>query len=691
VSEEANLAIESAIYQGDYDYLSFRLSDDFIRGYVDRPVNWGFPVGGGNTLGEITFYATYSRVKADGTKERWHEACRRVVEGVYSILKDHCVRNRTPWNHAKAARAAEDMYERMFTFRWTPPGRGIWMMGTRFVHEEGSAALQNCAFVSTKTLGPRNPTMPFERLMEMSMLGVGVGFDTLGAGGLTIQQPKGDPVVHLIEDSREGWVASVGSLLRTYFTKDQRPIHFDYSEIRPAGTPIVRFGGTAAGPAVLERLHDSLRKVLDAEVGNEITSRIITDVMNLEGKCVVAGNVRRSAEIAFGLPEDKDFISLKDWTQPENAARLNYEDGTGWGHLSNNSVFADVEGDYDHLIPMIEVNGEPGLYFLDLARSHGRLGDPANDRDYRVAGANPCVEQSLEDQECCTLVETFPTNCDDFEDYRRTIKVAYLYAKAVTLLPTHWPETNEVMQRNRRIGCSASGLAQFVERHGWTTLRQWLDGGYREVTSRDRQYAEWLGVRESIKMTSVKPSGTVSLLAGVTPGVHWPVAGEDYLRRVRYSKDAAFLPILAAAGYHIEPSVSDPEADVVVTYPTSGPQVRGERDVPVWEKMHLAAMLQEVWADNMVSATFSFWPHETAQIGPAIHAFKGKLKAMSFLPKTDGEQAYAQMPYEAVSEERFEHLRTGISRIDTEALYNTTFDAIGERYCSNDSCEVPQR
>jgi ribonucleoside-triphosphate reductase len=99
----------------------------------------------------------------------------------------------------------------------------------------------------------------------------------------------------------------------------------------------------------------------------------------------------------------------------------------------------------------------------------------------------------------CTLVETYPIKHDDLNDYLATLKFAYLYAKAVTLLPTHWPETNEIMQRNRRIGCSVSGVAQFAERHGWSTLKHWLNVSYEAVQARDVQYSEWLGVRESIK------------------------------------------------------------------------------------------------------------------------------------------------------------------------------------------------
>lgn len=666
------------------DHLSFHLSDDFVTKYKDRVVDWGFDIGSGNSLGELTFLSKYSRVKEDGTKERWYETCRRVIEGMFSIQKDHCSLYKTPWNGNKAARAAEDAYERMFSFKWTPPGRGIWMMGTPFVRKHGSAALQNCAFLSTQHLGVRNPVRPFVRLMEMSMLGIGVGFDTKGAGKLSIHQPSDQVMRYVIEDSREGWCKSVELLLMSYLTPGQNLIELDYSEIRPAGTPIAGFGGVAAGPGPLQELHDNIKSLFDGRNGEQISSADIVDIQNMIGRCVVAGNVRRSAEIAFGSADDETFLDLKNWEI--NPTRMAV--ATGWGNLSNNSIIAEVGGNYEHIIDRIVLNGEPGLFYLDLARSHGRLIDPANNRDYRALGANPCVEQTLEDNECCTLVETYPIRHDSLDDYLKTLKVAYLYAKSVTLLPTHWPETNEVMTRNRRIGTSMSGLAQFAEKYGWASLKKWCEAAYEEVRKRDIHYSEWLGVRESIKMTSVKPSGTVSLLAGVTPGVHWPVASEDYVRRQRFRTNEDVVDLLRSAGYHVEPDVMDPEYQVVVEFPTSGPQVRNEREVSVWEKVALAALLQRHWADNQVSATFTFLPNEQDQIGAILRAFDGQLKSASFLPLFEDGGAYAQMPYERIDQKKFEKMRSKTSYIDWDQLYNKSSDAEGERFCSNDTCEI---
>ena len=113
--------------------------------------------------------------------------------------------------------------------------------------------------------------------------------------------------------------------------------------------------------------------------------------------------------------------------------------------MSNNSVSVSVGEDLSSIIPGIALNGEPGVLWMDVSRKYGRLADPINNKDHRAMGYNPCAEQTLESFECCTLVETFIDRHDDLEDFKKTLKVAYLYAKTVTLLPTHWPETNAIM------------------------------------------------------------------------------------------------------------------------------------------------------------------------------------------------------------------------------------------------------
>ena len=671
--------------------LSFKLADDFVSSYKEKKVPWGYTDAGGNAVGEITFLRTYSRKKEDGTKETWVEVCERVINGMYSLQKDHCKASRLPWNDAKAQASAKEAFDRLFNLKWTPPGRGLWVMGTPLVNEQrNSAALQNCSFVSTASMTKIDPAKPFAFLMEASMLGVGVGFDDKGADkDFTIYEPKASEKVIAIPDSREGWVHSVSDLLNSYLKVDQEAIAFDYSQIRAAGEPIKTFGGTAAGPEPLIKLHDYIRGLFEGRAGEKLTRKDIADIGNLIGVCVVSGNVRRSAELLMGRLDDKDFLNLKNAEVfPE---RNSYDpEKPGWAWMSNNSVEVSVGSDFSGIIEGIALNGEPGVLWMDVTRQYGRLADPINNKDWRAAGYNPCAEQSLESYECCTLVETYLNRHENLEDFKRTLKFAYLYAKTVTLLPTHWEETNAIMQRNRRIGTSISGIANFADRVGLPELREWMDKGYAHVQNYDKTYSEWLGIRESIKMTTVKPSGTVSILAGESPGVHWTPGGRYFLRTIRFGNDDPMLPLFQASGYRIEPASESPTTTSVVYFPIESSALRSEKDVSIYEKTSLAATAQRYWSDNSVSVTVSFDAEkEKDAVGTVLHMFDGQLKTVSFLPM--GNMVYPQMPYTQITAEEYEEYKYKLLPIDfTDVYAGMAADAIGEKYCSTDFCEVPK-
>lgn len=659
----------------------FTLSHAFLATYQTRKPPFGF-----NGLGELVNLRTYSRLLPDGSQEAWWQTVRRVVEGTYTMQKRWILEHNLGWSEKKAQRSAQEMYERIFTMKFLPPGRGLWAMGSSLTLDKGLyAALNNCAFVSTENL-TKDLAEPFTFLMDASMLGIGVGFDTKGAGKLALSAPTGQPVLFTIPDTREGWVESLKVLLESYFVPGSAPVGFDYSQIRPAGEPIRGFGGVASGPEPLRVMHDEIRAVLNRRtehtgenitLAHRITVTDIVDIMNLIGKCVVAGNVRRTAEIAFGDPDSDEFIDLKNYEK--NPHRAEY----GW--TSNNSIFASLGMDYGPSAERVALNGEPGYAWLDNMRAYGRMGEAPDWKDKRVAGANPCVEQSLESYELCCLVETFPANHESLDDYKRTLKFAYLYAKTVTLGKTPWAKTNRVLLRNRRIGLSQSGIQQAVAKLGIEQYRQWCEAGYQTVRYYDDVYSEWLTIPKSVKVTSVKPSGSVSLLAGATPGMHWP-ENKTYIRRMRLSKWSDLITPLQAAGYHIEPAFGSEDTTLVVEIPVKIEEnVRTVAQVSMWEQLAMAAFLQKYWADNQVSATITFDPvTEGPQIGHALNYFQYQLKGVSFLPRLEAG-AYPQMPYEAISEAEYERRVAALSPLDFGVTHE---QAEQEKYCSNDGCTI---
>ena len=671
------------------DVFSFRLLDEFVNKYKDVASPFGFTDAGGNSLGEITFIRTYSRIKEDGTKERWHEVCKRVIEGMYSVQKNHAKENRLPWNDNKAQKSAQEAYDRMFNLKWTPPGRGLWAFGTPMTMDKrNSASLQNCAMVSTRDIDRNDPGALFAWVMDALMLGVGVGFDTVGAEkGMTIYSPSEPESIYEIPDTREGWVESIRLLLNSFLRQNQPIQKFNYDLIRPLGAPIKGFGGVASGPAPLIALHDKIRNVIGSRAGEIFDSRAIVDIVNLIGTCVVSGNVRRSATLALGAPKDKDFINLKNAEVfPE---RNSYDpENPGWAYMSNNSISAEIGTNYEDYVDLIANNGEPGFIWLDVARNYGRLADPADGKDYRVMGMNPCAEMDLESGEMCTLVEVHLNRHESKEDFLKTLKFAYLYGKTVTLMPTHWPQTNGIMQRNRRIGTSLTGIASFADQKGLPAVREWMDEGYKKIRHYDHQYSEWLCIRESVRVTTVKPSGSVSLLSGATPGVHWGPGGPFYLRAIRFGKQDNMMHLFRAAGYKIEDDIYSEETSVVY-FPVKSGHKRSEKEVSLFEKIGLAATSQKYWSDNGVSVTLSFdKEEETKFIASVLHMYEGQLKAVSFLPM--GNKTYPQQPYTEITEAEYNEYIGKIAKIDWSAIYDgiENLDALGEKYCNNDNCLI---
>jgi ribonucleoside-triphosphate reductase (thioredoxin) len=180
----------------------------------------------------------------------------------------------------------------------------------------------------------------------------------------------------------------------------------------------------------------------------------------------------------------------------------------------------------------------------------------------------------------------------------------------------------------------------------------------------------------------------VSLLSGSTPGVHWAPAGNYYMRAIRFSNSDNMLHMFKAAGYRMEPD-NYSDNTTVVYFPMHVPFARSERDVSIYEKVHLAATAQEVWSDNSVSVTISFNPKtERDDVARVLKMYEGKLKTASFLPI--GDTVYDQQPYTTITKEEYDDYSLSLFKIDWSAIYDgvDNLEAMGERYCSNDSCAI---
>lgn len=548
----------------------------------------------------------------------------------------------------------------------------------------GGFVTGNCAFLSTGTSFSPDFARTAGILMDLSMLGVGVGFDTLGAGDHEVYKPMQGSDIHVIEDSREGWIAATERCIRAYLDPvETMPLQWDYSAIRPAGAPIRGFGGVAAGHAPLKHLLEvHIPKALDPLAGDYLTSSAIVDIMCMIGRCVVSGNVRRSALIGIGQADDEAYLDLKDPDKANGA--LMGEDSWRWS--ANLSVEGVVGMDYSEPGARSGINGEPGYVWLDNIRRFGRMADPADEKDFRVMGVNPCAEMGLEHAELCTLVETFPARHASLAEFLRTLKYAYMYAKTVALVGTHIHEVNTVMRRNRRIGVSQTGITQNFARVGRREHYRWCDAGYQYLKQLDVQYSDWLAVPRSIKLTTVKPSGTVSKLPGSTAGVHWPLA-EHYIQRMRIAPTNPLLAELEAAGYHVEQDSYDPNS-MVVEFPVKEAHfTKGSMEIPVSVQMKDVADMQRWWADNAVSVTVMFDKEKEADLLPdLLSQYEADLKTVSFLPYVREGQVWDQAPWEAITAERYEEM---VAKLQTvRSTVDAHERAAEDRFCEGASCTI---
>lgn len=632
------------------------------------------PHFGYNGFGELVYYRTYSRVMPDGTQEQWSDTVIRVIEGMFSIRKNYYTAHSLPWNEKETQEYAHCAAVSLFRMEWLPPGRGLWAMGTDLIKKRGAMPLYNCAFT---TIGSKQDPSSWIKdlgwMMDLLMHGVGVGFEPVRDDNLRLhREPLREPIDYVINDTREGWVDSVEYLLGRYLYGDAEPI-FNYNFIRSAGQPLKTFGGTASGPGPLIELHQRIRETCDRYIYNEIDSVIFkTDLANQIGCCVVAGNIRRSAQIALAPVSDPVFKDLKNYEM--------FPHRLPWGWMSNNAGKLVETKDFEQLgnIAYRAINNSD-LGIMNMKNTkYGRIGDPKYKEDVGT-GLNPCGEVILENKEVCNLACTCPTRCATEEDWLYACDYATYYCSTIALLPTHQPETNAVIARNRRIGVSITGFTDWKEERSTHEIIASLRKGYAAVKTRNLCLANEAGVRPSIRLTTMKPDGTVSKLMGRAPGAHYP--NYTYMiRRIRIQTGTPINQLLIDANIPHEPCVMQPEYTTVFSYPIHT-ATRPMSDVSLWMQANNLVLLQREWADNAVSNTLYFSKEEEDQIEDVLSSIVPVTKSISMMPIDCN--AYEQMPEEEITKEEYEARINHIKTIDWSMFRG---DGIDQKYCTAEGC-----
>lgn len=311
--------------------------------------------------------------------------------------------------------------------------------------------------------------------------------------------------------------------------------------------------------------------------------------------------VHNSAEMLMGSLYDDTFLDLKNYSVNS------YREGIGW--MSNNSVVLHEDLDFermDEIAERIKSNGEPG--YINLRNfQYGRIGKHGDETDHDQASlSNPCGEITLENKELCNVVETLPTKCQTIEDWFEACEFSTFYASTVSLLLTHSKETNKILIRNRRIGVSIVDVTGWIHDCGINKVVKWMRKGYRLIREINRQLANEAGVPPSIKVTTIKPGGTIPKLAGKTPGIGYPTF-EYTIRRIRVQKNSPVDFVLQQANIPFQEDAYSLNTNTYEYPIIQGPAKPGH-EVSLWQQAMNLVMMQREWADNSVSNTLYFKP-----------------------------------------------------------------------------------
>ena len=647
--------------------MEFAISDNFAEAYADKDPGWGF-----NGLGYIVYKRTYARPVAGGERtEEWHETIQRVVNGAQAI------------GAGLTQEEAEVLYDKLFHLKGSVAGRMLWQLGTDNNTRIGGDSLVNCWFVDVQC--PEDFSWAIDRLM----LGGGVGFscnqpERLGmVRNATVTHSDVNDADFIVPDTREGWSELIERVVKTFVggpeVKDS--LTFATHLVRPYGEPIHGFGGTASGPDILIQGALQIADVMSGAAGRHLNSVEVLDILNIIGSIVVAGNVRRSAEIALGDVEDESYMMAKRW---DLGNVPNYR------AMSNNSVFVSNEQmERLALDPEANIwsgykgNGEPyGFFNLENSREFGRMGEIR--RDDSVVGVNPCAEIPLAHRESCNLCEIYLPRIDSLDELIEVSSLLYKVQKAIAAMPYIDHQSDVITSQNMRLGLGVTGVAQALDKIDW------LDEAYVELRKLDEEWSAERGWPESVRLTTVKPSGTLSLLPGVTPGVH-PGFSSKFVKRMRIAADHPLVQFCADHGYDTYPVLNfDGTEDArtsIIDFPCEFPEgtVLAE-DLTAIEQMDLVRKLQRVWADNAVSVTVYYRMEELPGIMEYLAEYWKEMKSVSFLLHSD--HGFAQAPLGELTEEEYAEMVGALTPFGTDHVEENTAMELDDADCATGACPI---
>jgi ribonucleoside-triphosphate reductase len=620
---------------------------DFDKGQVARDL-----------LSDITVFGKYARHRNDlGRRETWTEIVDRnkaMHIAKYPQIKD----------------IIEDVYTRsVYTKKVLPSMRSLQFAGVPI--DRNPSRIYNCAFL------PIEDTDSFAEIMFLLLGGTGVGYS------VQKQHVAKLPIVagfgpasrrYIIGDSIEGWADAVKVLIESYFYGKDK-VEFDYGDIREKGAELITSGGKAPGPAPLRECLERLDNVLRGAIGRQLRPIEAHDIACFIADAVLAGGIRRAAMISLFSMDDDEMIDSKSgewWAENAQRARANNSVSLLRGHVSRE--------DFDALWKRVQASGagEPGFYWT-------------NNLDW---GTNPCCEIALRPYQFCNLTEINTSNIISQEDFNQRARDAAVlgtlqagYTNFHYLRPI-WQRTTE---EDALVGVGLTGIAS-------NAIKELDEVEAAEVAKMANLLtANLIGVKHAARVTTIKPSGTSSLVVGSSSGIH---AWHDhyYVRRMRFNNDEAILVYLKSVIPDlIEPEHFRPDSQSVVSIPQSAPHGATIRTESALDLLERTARYNVNWVGvghrvgdnrNNVSVTVSIQDHEWEEVGEWMWNNRETYNGISVLPYDGG--TYIQAPFETITKEKYEELSQFLGAVDLTKVgeVNDNTNLAAEAACAGGACEI---
>ena len=563
----------------------------------------------------------------------------------------------------------ENAYKLVYDKKVLPSMRSLQFAGKPI--ELNNARIFNCSFL------PIDDWRCFSEIMFLLLSGCGVGYsvqnhhiDNLPEIKVPVKTKR-----YLVGDSIEGWADAVRMLTKSYFTGAPLPL-FDFRDIRAKGAQLITVGGKAPGPEPLKECLFNLQKVFDRKQnGDKLTSVEAHDMACHIADAVLSGGIRRAALIALFNLDDENMLTCKfgNWWE-ENPQR---------GRANNSAVVMRHKIDEEEFFKLwkkIELSGsgEPGIYF-------------SNDKDW---GTNPCCEIALRPYQFCNLCEVNASTVESQEDLNERVKVAaFIGTLQASYTDFHylrdiWRKTTE---KDALLGVGMTGIGSGAVLN--LDLKKAADVAKEE----NARVAEVLGINKAARVTTVKPSGTSSLVLGTSSGIHaWH--NDYYVRRIRVGKNEAIYNYLAINHPElVEDDFFKPTIQAVISVPQKSPEGSILRTENVIDMLERVKKFNMQWVKkghrkgantNNVSATVSINENEWEQVGKWMWENKDTFNGLSVLPYHGG--SYVQSPYEDITEEEFNEMAKHLHNIDLSQIIEFSDDTnlMDQAACASGACEI---